>query len=227
MRAVSLGTSKKPPQMHQFVGGGFQLRSNSFEHRRENLGNSPGPDQALFANRTRPGFVRSRPTPGNRLTPPPDGRTLPPMASRTRHLVFYDGNCPLCRRQAARWRRLDRAGRFEFRPLQAPGPEAAAAGLAPDQLREAIHCLDRQGRVHRGAACLRFVWLRLPWLAPLGILLAVPGMLPLAELAYGWLAARRHGRRNRPTTDARSESATACHCPPKRCTSSPAAPRQP
>jgi hypothetical protein len=35
-RLLALGTSKKPPQMREFLGGGGKLNFDGFEHRREN-----------------------------------------------------------------------------------------------------------------------------------------------------------------------------------------------
>lgn len=106
------------------------------------------------------------------------------------HRIFYDDTCAFCTRQMRRVRALDWLGRFRLVPRS--GAEARAAGLAPDALATAIHCVTAHGRVLRGAACLRFVGLRLPVLAPLAVLLWLPGALALAERAYTWISRRRH-----------------------------------
>ena len=101
-----------------------------------------------------------------------------------RHTLLYDKDCPLCRAQMRRVRRLDWGRRFALLPLQ----DAAVASLAPalsrEALAEAMHCVAADGRIFRGAAWLRFVVLRLPLVAPIGWLLWLPGALPLAERLY-------------------------------------------
>lgn len=105
------------------------------------------------------------------------------------HRIFYDDQCALCIRWMRRLHRLDWWGRFRLVPRS--GPEAQASGLSPEALADAIHCVSADGRVLRGAACLRFVGLRLPLLAPLAWLLWLPGVLPLTERAYTELSRRR------------------------------------
>lgn len=110
--------------------------------------------------------------------------------SRAVHRIFYDDECAFCARQMRRVRALDWLGRFRLVPRTSA--EARAAGLSPDALAAAIHCVTAEGRVLRGAACLRFVGLRLPLLAPLAALLWLPGVLELAERAYAGFSRRRY-----------------------------------
>jgi predicted DCC family thiol-disulfide oxidoreductase YuxK len=109
---------------------------------------------------------------------------------RLRHQVIYDDACAFCARQMRWLRRLDWPGRFELVPRSSP--EAQLPGLMPDALFQAIHCVTTDGRVFRGARCLRFVGLRLPLLAPLAALLWIPGVLGLAERVYAWVSRNRH-----------------------------------
>lgn len=109
---------------------------------------------------------------------------------RVRHQVIYDDGCAFCTRQMRRLRRLDWLKRFQWVPQS--NPEARWPGLTPEVLAQAIHCVTADGRVFRGARCLRFVGLRLPVLAPLVVLLWVPGVLDLAERVYAWISRNRH-----------------------------------
>ncbi len=129
------------------------------------------------------------------------------------HRIFYDDACAFCTRQMRRLRRLDWWGRFRLVPRSAA--EARAAGLSPQDLATAIHCVTADGRVLRGAACLRFVGCRVPVLAPLAVLLWLPGILPLAERLYAGLSRRRY-RWGRPRA-ARvcATAAGAGPCPPR------------
>lgn len=127
------------------------------------------------------------------------------------HRIFYDDACAFCTRQMRRLRRLDWTGRFWLVPRSAT--EARAAGLSPQDLATAIHCVTADGRVLRGAACLRFVGCRLPLLAPLAALLWLPGLLPLAERVYAGVSRRRHRRGRNAGTAGVCEAAGAC--PPR------------
>lgn len=110
--------------------------------------------------------------------------------SRSVHHVIYDDSCGFCVRQMWLLRRLDWLGRFRL--VTRSSPEARRLGLSPEALLQAVHCVTADGRVFRGARCLRFVGLRVPLLALLAALLWVPGMLELAERAYAWVSRNRH-----------------------------------
>ena len=77
-----------------------------------------------------------------------------------------------------------------------PLAEARAAMLAPgvrrEDLLEAIHCVTRDGHLHRGARCIRFVGLRLPLLIPVALVLWLPGVIWIAERIYMRISRNRH-----------------------------------
>lgn len=95
--------------------------------------------------------------------------------------VWFDGACPLCLREIALMRRLDRAGRITF--IDASRGDAAcpldrAAMLARFHARE-------DGVIHSGAAAFAAMWRAIPLLRPLGLAARLPGIAPLLEWAYG------------------------------------------
>lgn len=104
--------------------------------------------------------------------------------------VIYDDGCAFCARQMHRLQRWDWLGRFRLVPRSSP--EARGLGLSPEALDRALHCVTADGRVLRGARALRFVGVRLPFTAPLAVLLWLPGALALAERAYAWISRHRH-----------------------------------
>lgn len=128
------------------------------------------------------------------------------------HRIFYDDACAFCTWQMRRLHRLDWRGRFRFVPRSAA--EAREAGLSPAALETAIHCVTADGRVLRGAECLRFVGCRLPLLAPLAALLWLPGALPLAERVYAGISRRRYRWGRGAGATAVCETGTAC--PPRQ-----------
>lgn len=94
--------------------------------------------------------------------------------------VWYDGACPLCRREIALMRRFDRRRRIAFTDLanpQAGCPLDRAAMLARFHARE-------NGVMLSGAAAFAAMWRAIPLLWPLGQLARLPLAGRLLEWAY-------------------------------------------
>ena len=77
-------------------------------------------------------------------------------------------------------------------PVSSPKVAAIAPALSREQLLEAIHCVTPDGRIFRGARCIRHLSLRLPLLLPLGLCLWIPGVIWVAEMVYRWVSRNRH-----------------------------------
>ena len=104
--------------------------------------------------------------------------------NRAIHTVLYDGDCPLCtfQKQMLTW--LDWFNVVRFVSIADAQVQGLAPSISREDLLEAIHCLAADGRIHRGARCIRFVGLRMPLLVPLALILWIPGVILLAELVY-------------------------------------------
>ncbi len=64
--------------------------------------------------------------------------------------------------------------------------------LERDDLLAAIHCFSPEGRLYRGARCIRRLSRSMPLALPLAILLYVPGVIWLAEKIYQWISRNRY-----------------------------------
>ncbi len=96
-------------------------------------------------------------------------------------LVWYDGACPLCRREIALMRRLDRRRAISFNDVAQEGdlcPTDRAALLARFHARE-------NGVVVSGAAAFAAMWRAIPLLRPLGLAARDPWVLAVLERLYG------------------------------------------
>lgn len=95
--------------------------------------------------------------------------------------VWYDGACPLCTREIALMRRLDRARRIEFVDVS---EDAAACPRDRTLLLARLHARE-DGVLLDGAAAFAAMWRAIPLLRPLGLVARVPVVLSVLEWAYG------------------------------------------
>jgi predicted DCC family thiol-disulfide oxidoreductase YuxK len=96
--------------------------------------------------------------------------------------VWYDGACPLCQREIALMRRLDRREAIRFVDASVPQAEAQCPIDRADLLAR-FHA-EEDGRLLSGAAAFAAMWRAIPWLRPLGLLARNPRILDLLERAY-------------------------------------------
>lgn len=117
--------------------------------------------------------------------------------------LLHDGECPLCAREVAMLRRLDRGrGRIDFEDIAAPAFDARPYGRTQPELMARIHGALPDGRVIEGVEVFRraYAAVGLGWLvAPT----RWPLLRPLADAAYRWFARNRLrlGGRDACTTD--------------------------
>ena len=94
--------------------------------------------------------------------------------------VWYDSDCPLCLREIALMRRLDRRGRIDFVDVQ--GGEGCP--LDPETLLARFHAQEQGGPVVSGAAAFAAMWRTIPLLRPLGEIARLPPVLWVLERLY-------------------------------------------
>ncbi|MCX7675781.1 MAG: DUF393 domain-containing protein [Alteraurantiacibacter sp.] len=98
-----------------------------------------------------------------------------------RLIVWYDEACPLCRREIALMRRLDRRGAIDFISIQADAGENCP--LSREELLARLHALEHD-RVLSGAAAFAAMWRAIPLLRPLGLAARWQPVLGLLEWLY-------------------------------------------
>jgi predicted DCC family thiol-disulfide oxidoreductase YuxK len=112
-------------------------------------------------------------------------------SSAAMHLVLYDDHCPLCVFQMKVLTWLDWLHVSRLVPLSSGEAQAAAPTVEPEDLRAALHVVTADGKLHRGARCIRFLSMRMPLLVPLGLFLWIPGVIWIAEKVYALVARNR------------------------------------
>ena len=94
--------------------------------------------------------------------------------------VWYDSECPLCTREIALMKRLDRRRAIDFVDLYG----ARDCPVDPDELLRRFHAREHGQPVVSGAAAFAAMWRAIPVLRPLGLLAKFPPVLWLLEGAY-------------------------------------------
>lgn len=118
--------------------------------------------------------------------------------------LLFDGECPLCAREVALLRRLDRGrGRIGFEDLAAPGFDPRRHGRSAAELMARMHGVLPDGRLVEGVEVFRRAY------AAVGLGWALawtrwPLLRPLADAGYRWFA------RNRLRLTGRAGEACAC-----------------
>ena len=100
-------------------------------------------------------------------------------------LVWFDGACPLCVREIAWMRRLDRRNAIAFVDVSRPAmQDGARCPIDRSVLLARFHALE-DGRVVSGAAAFAAMWRAVPLLRPLGLAARNGLVLAGLERLYG------------------------------------------
>lgn len=94
--------------------------------------------------------------------------------------VWFDGGCPLCRREIALMRRLDRRGAIAFVDVAS---DDATCPIDRRALLARFHAME-DGRIVSGAEAFAAMWRAIPLLRPLGLAARNRHVLGLLERAY-------------------------------------------
>lgn len=99
-------------------------------------------------------------------------------------VAFYDGGCPLCRREIEHYRRIDRAGRVCWVDITRDAERLRLHALTPEQAMRSFHVLDINGRWRRGVAGFVELWSHLPYYRRLASLVRVLRLTGPLEPVY-------------------------------------------
>ncbi len=125
------------------------------------------------------------------------------MTRNSNCTVYYDGACPVCRREIAHYQRLRGAEAIAWVDAATCDEGALGSGLDRSRALARFHVRDADGALVSGAQAFVAIWRRLPafaWLAPLA---SSRPVLALLEVAYAWFLRAR--RRWRPADAPRAE----------------------
>jgi predicted DCC family thiol-disulfide oxidoreductase YuxK len=112
--------------------------------------------------------------------------------------VYFDGECPVCSREIAMYRR--QAGASSMAWVDVTTCPAASLGIDLDRqsAMARLHVRTADGELTSGAAAFSLLWRSLPRFAPIGRLLNHRPVLAVLEVGYRVLLVMRRTWR-RPT----------------------------
>ena len=122
-------------------------------------------------------------------------RVLARNTNKARPTVFYDGDCPLCRREIAHYRRIDSGERLHWVDAANEPETLAEHGLSLERAMAELHVRDGDGCWQRGIDAFLVIWQHLPayrWLAKLVTVLGLRH--PLGFIYRHFAAWRNRGR---------------------------------
>ncbi|MES9991290.1 MAG: DUF393 domain-containing protein [Candidatus Thiodiazotropha sp.] len=94
--------------------------------------------------------------------------------------VWFDADCPLCRREISLLKKLDTHQQIEFVDLQT----TTSCPVDRRLMLERLHAQESQGSVLSGAEAFALMWRAIPLLRPLGMAAKWPPVLWLLERFY-------------------------------------------
>lgn len=118
--------------------------------------------------------------------------------------VFFDGQCPLCRREIAHYKKIDRFNHLQPQDIAAPDFRAADFGLDEKRVNEVMHARTANGTLYTEVAAFRAIWRAMPPTLLTRLpeyFLRLPGMMIPATWAYRLFAKNRYRLTGRCTPE--------------------------
>lgn len=104
--------------------------------------------------------------------------------------VFFDGGCPLCKREVAMLQRWDRRQKIRFTDIDAPTFDPAPLGKTYDDLMAQIQGRLPDGTWIKGVEVFRRLYAAVG-MRPLVMLTRLPGISQILDLGYSIFAKNR------------------------------------
>jgi len=121
--------------------------------------------------------------------------TAVPAGAASGPKVFFDGGCPLCRREINHYRRIDRTGRLHWIDIASEADKLSGYGLTLDRAMAELHVLDSGGGWQRGIDGFLVIWMHLPAYRWLARLVRILGLRAPLGVMYRQFALWRHRNR--------------------------------
>jgi predicted DCC family thiol-disulfide oxidoreductase YuxK len=126
-------------------------------------------------------------------------RTFPHPAPTKGCTVYFDGACPVCRREIAHYRRQRGSDAIAWVDASSCDDAALGPGLDRSVVLSRFHVREDDGTLATGAAAFVAIWRRLPAFAWLAAFASSRPVLALLDAGYAIFLCVRPLWRRRPT----------------------------
>lgn len=105
--------------------------------------------------------------------------------------VLYDADCSFCTRLASKWKRRIEASGFDVLAVQTPGFKEKLTLLPQENPNDEIRLLFSHGKMLSGVDVYSFLFKQISGYRPLGMIIDLPIIRPLAQRIYEIIKRRR------------------------------------
>ena len=109
--------------------------------------------------------------------------------------MLYDGGCPLCSREVAHYRRVDKHKKVHWADIQFDPEILHKHGISRQEAMKFLHAVDANGKIIRGVPAFRVIWAELPYYRILAKVSALPGVSFILDRLYTAFARKRYIKR--------------------------------
>lgn len=110
-------------------------------------------------------------------------------------VAYYDGGCPLCSKEIAHYRRIDRQQRVQWVDIMGDAEALERVGLDQATAMRRLHARDPEGHLVSGVPAFVAIWRRLPGYRHLATLVETLRLTGPLDWAYARFADWRFRRR--------------------------------
>ena len=100
--------------------------------------------------------------------------------------VYFDGACPLCRREIAHYRSQEGAASMAWVDVATSDAASLGADLSRDDAMARLHVRQADGSLVSGAAAFAAIWNRLPAYGWLASIASRRPVMKVMDVAYSW-----------------------------------------
>jgi predicted DCC family thiol-disulfide oxidoreductase YuxK len=109
-----------------------------------------------------------------------------------KNIIFYDGNCTLCKETKRIFTKLDWLDKTEWKSIQQIENEKKYSFLNEQDLKKEMHLVTRKGKVFKGFFAVRRLAIFFPLTVFLGLLAYIPFFSLIGVPLYRYVAKNRH-----------------------------------
>ncbi|WP_372738795.1 thiol-disulfide oxidoreductase DCC family protein [Neptunomonas sp.] len=129
-------------------------------------------------------------------------------------IVFYDGSCPLCRKEINHYRRIDAGQKIEWLDISKNADRLQAYGIEYKNAMQRLHSIDASGKKVTAVAAFLLIWDNLDYYRYLAKTVRILKLQIVLEIAYQKFAKWRFKRRCAGHCKVRGSD--NCEIPPSR-----------